>query len=979
MDNTDNINNELESLSVSKSYQCIPEQCKLILKEYKRQHSLKTLHLNIRSIERNIDEAKILLTRLNFDCDVLIFTECWLSKSTTTPILTDYVSFRSAYRNQNDGVIIYVRASIECTVTEPVMLDASCLLFTYANKLAIIAVYRSPSIANADRFMASLNKILSSLSAYQSVAIIGDVNINITPHSTDRNSNEYLNLTASHGMLPAHLYPTRNSNCIDHVILRTHKKATTIVLDCSITDHSPVLLCNAFQGDSLCKNNSKTRTRLDYSAVTLELKNTDYSQIFQLSDANIAMDTIIKIISSIILTNRVTFKVPSRQRTIKPWITPGLLKCIRNRDSLHAKVKGDPENSIKKITYIRYRNFCNNLLKRLKRDYEKNEFQKARGNPKATWKVVKKVANIQQHSSAATPLLYCSSDPTSSLNKINDYFVGIGAELANKITTQNRNNQVRDCANSNFPTMAIFGTDCDEVDSTIRGLRRNCAVGWDGIPSGLLMDAREVLVPPLTHIFNLCLTTGVFPKSLKKALVLPVLKGGSGDSVNNYRPISILSSISKILEKLLNVRLSKYLDKHNIISKNQYGFRKGMSAEDAVTDLINTVVHHVDNKLQTIGVFLDLSKAFDTVSTSKLLLKMERLGIRGLALDIFRDYLTDRSQCVRVDGHVSDDKTLCYGVPQGSILGPVLFLLYVNDLCHLKIPNCNIFTYADDTALVVRGESWCDAKNNAEHALNIVMDWLTNNLLTLNISKTNYMTFATVATSQPPSNYSIIAHHCSTRLFSTCTCCPLSRTEDIRYLGVQIDSTLSWKAHIHNLTSRARRLIYIFKKIRSSASAQTLKIVYYSLAQSILTYCDTAWGGACTTTMLQLERAQRAILKVMTHKPIRFPTVSLYKEAEVLNVRQLYVLHTILRKHRSIAYDPELDQSQRKRSRICSLLPHRTTLANRHYEVLANRLYNKINSILHIYPLPLSIVKIVSTDWLKTLSYHDTEELIKPT
>ncbi|CAG9121615.1 unnamed protein product [Plutella xylostella] len=215
----------------------------------------------------------------------------------------------------------------------------------------------------------------------------------------------------------------------------------------------------------------------------------------------------------------------------------------------------------------------------------------------------------------------------------------------------------------------------------------------------------------------MCFKNGVFPDLFKKSLIHPIHKGGNRDVVGNYRPISVLPALSKILEKLMNSRLTNYLEKENLISNSQFGFRAGRSTEDAVSSLTEYIVDLLDNKRKCIGIFLDLAKAFDTVSIPILLSKMENIGIRGQSLEIFSDYLTNRTQRVKIGNLTSSDLPVTFGVPQGSVLGPSLFLIYINELCLHTPVNGRIFSFADDTALVYEGETWMEARNNAETGL----------------------------------------------------------------------------------------------------------------------------------------------------------------------------------------------------------------------------------------------------------------------
>lgn len=973
MANTTNkiVSNELDALNVAEVFTCLPEECLKFIDPSK--YSLKIIHQNIRSINKNIDQFVVMLEITKMNYDVIILSECWLSKLSNLPELTGYLSCKSLNnRNQNDGVVVYFKRHLDLTFTCPNFSEANCVLLKNDN-LAILAIYRSPANKCLNGFFCDLNNSLSTLKSSRNVLLIGDINIDISSANTDLNKGKYLNLISSHGLLPTFDTPTRISSCLDHALLKSNYKATVLLLECNVTDHFPVITCLNLDRIHVKANQSFSQT--DFVSVKAEIMAMDFSTVLLCDNADHAADLLVNSIAPVLTKHTKVLRVPKRKVIFKPWITPGLLRCIRHRDKLYKRSKVNPDDYTLKRIYTRYRNFCNRLLRKLKREYEREELEKAKNNPKATWNALKRIANLNSPSSPVLDLLTSKGNPVGAIDGINEFFANVGKRLADKII------------NSHHPralTKPIQYTPCNslamlevcesEVASIITNLRSSCAVGWDGISSKLLKACAPALVPAITHICNLAIVTGVFPKSFKTALVHPIYKNGPTNEVNNYRPISILTSMSKVLEKIINKQLTKFLDKFRVISNNQFGFTSGVSTEDAVLSLTNHVVENLENKSKCIGIFLDLSKAFDTVSIPSLLQKLEAIGIRGISLKLFTSYLTNRTQKTRIDKYISDELPITFGVPQGSILAPTLFKIYINELCQLPIPFGKTISYADDTVLVVTGPNWSIAKSYAEQALRTALDWLDNNLLTVNIEKTKYIPFSLRNSSAPPHNFSITAHSCPTPTIS-CQCMNLTRADHIKYLGVHIDSALRWHLHIDNLCSRVRKLIFVMSKLRNSAERNTLLIVYQALCKTLISYCIPVWGGAHKTSLLKLERAQRAVLKTMLSRPFRYPTTQLYQDSNVLTVRQLFVLQITVRHHSSVPR-AEYHCSTRRRKPACTTAIVRSTFASQQYTCISAFLYNKIDKLMKLAHLNKYELKKKLFAWLSKLDYDSTEELL---
>lgn len=802
---------------------------------------------------------------------------------------------------------------------------------------------------------------------------MGDINVDIKPNNGDRHSSDYLTLTASLGLLPAHFLPTRLDNCLDHIFLKTKSPAAVIILETFVTDHFPVILCLKTQ-QAHKQVSRRTFTRFNFPAIKKEIDSFAFDTILIQKDLNLATNSLVTVLQNAVSKNAIEYPVTRKSRLIKPWMTPGLARCIRNRDRMHLNVRNNPNNAIVKLTYTRYRNFCNILLRKLKHSYEKDELLKAKNDPKATWKVIKSITNTGRSPQSPNELLQ-ESDDVSSLNEVNRFFANIGRTLASQIKPLKSYDGCQLSSTSPANSLLIVPVDEPSVERIIGDLRSDCAVGWDNIPAKVIKQSKFALTPVITHICNLAIGSGTFPDAFKKAVVHPIYKSGHKANVTNYRPISILSSLSKILEKILNNILISYLESYKIIAPNQYGFRKGVSTEDAVSAFTNSLVNKIDSRQKCYGIFLDLSKAFDTVSIPILLTQMERVGIRGHSLEIFRSYLTGRTQCVRIGSQVSDDEAVTFGVPQGSILGPTLFLIYINELCRSQISNCDIFTYADDTALLVYDDTWEGAKSKAECAIVRVMGWLSAKLLTLNLEKSKVIRFSLPNSVAPPTGSEIIKVHTCMRSAIDCNCAPLSTVLSIRYLGIHIDQRLDWKAHIETLCTRIRRLIYIFKQLRHSANSHALSLVYNALCHSIISYCIPVWGGTFKTALLRAERAQRAVLKVMSFKRRDFPTTQLYAESQVLTVRQTFIFQAILRHHRTLPYDESL-LTRRHGHAVSRVRPCHTAFARRQTVSLSSKLYNKINNLVPLYSSNLYEIKIKLKKWLQGLTYSDTENLL---
>lgn len=958
-----------------------PELCRSVLTS---NYNFKLIAFNVRSINKNFDAFLVCLHRMSVQFDVIILTECWLNETTIIDGIPGYTPHHTKNNiNKNGGVVAYIKNSWNATTSELHFDEASCLAIEIPNHATILGIYRSPSfnnVSNIDLFLQSLDTTLKLFRDRKNIIMAGDLNIDILQSETRRiNPTEYLCLLAEHDLIPAITIPTRLNACLDHIFIKSNSRSIGGVCNTELTDHKTVLI--GFEYKKAKANISRIKPIINYEGIAKELESVDWTPVFESTDVNHAAESFTDTLTKTVVSNTKHKKVSKSKFTIQPWITPGLMRCMRHRDRLHSKLRRFPKDEVLRLTFCRYRNFCNELLKKLKISYESSQLEANSKNPKGLWNTIRNICNFQTKNTQALDLITAGNDPVDALNECNTYFATVGQNLASTIMENSGNTEeasIRKTKLNNITPNSFFmqPTDAIELDGIIRQLKQVSAPGLDGLNNQLIKSTKLLIIHPLVHIFNLSLSTGCFPDCWKVASVSPIHKSGPKTNPGNYRPISLLSNLSKLLEKLVNKRLVSFLESYGLLSDRQFGFRQRQSTEDAVTLLTNFISKYLDNGLSCVGVFLDLAKAFDTVSIPLLLKKMEIIGIRGLPLSWFTSYLSQRKQLVKVESFTSDRTQVNYGVPQGSILGPTLFIIYMNDLHDYSTSNSEIICYADDTVLLYSGKGWDSTISAAEKGVSQISEWLRNNLLTLNSGKTKYLCFHKTAASKPSTNFTFKVHSCNNILLNNCSCDQIERVHTMKYLGVSIDENLNFKDHVLGLAKRVRKIIGVMKKLRNSASKQILTQVYTAICQSLLTYCITIWGSAAKTILIDVERAQRSVLKVMLKKPYRYPTSDLYTDSQVLSVRKLFILKTCLSTHRKTLNSPEYNHLLSKRVFRIPTLSTNTTFARRFGNFISAHIYNNLLKHCDIKTNTITEAKKTITKFLLTLDYQSTEQFL---
>ena len=425
----------------------------------------------------------------------------------------------------------------------------------------------------------------------------------------------------------------------------------------------------------------------------------------------------------------------------KPWITSGLSKSILIKNSVYKKyIK--TKSPYYHAKFKMYRNKLSHLLKISKKQYYSDYFLDCAGDGKKIWKGIRQIVRCK----ATTGQKFIKivenekeiSNPIELANKFNHYFANIGTDTTSKIPEVSKD----PLQYLNQPVLHSFfvsPTSTKEIETVIGNLKSGKAVGPSSLPVDILKLLKSVVSELLEFIFNASFETGIVPSNFKLANVIPIFKKGSKYCISYYRPISLLSVFNKIIEKLFN-RLIKFLKKRDIFFEKQFGFRANHSTEHALLCIIDKIQKAIENRNYSCGIFLDFSKAFDTIDRTILIKKLEYYGIRGVAKKWFISYLSNRRQIVTVNGVQSEENSITCGVPQGSVLGPLLFLIYVNDF-----DSCSdlfdFHMFADDANLSYESNNIAFLVTTVNNDLGKAYTWLWANKLLLNLDKSNFVIF----------------------------------------------------------------------------------------------------------------------------------------------------------------------------------------------------------------------------------------------
>ena len=532
-------------------------------------------------------------------------------------------------------------------------------------------------------------------------------------------------------------------------------------------------------------------------------------------------------------------------------------------------------NETNEQNYKTYRNVLVKVIRDAKRLYFQDELKKTKNNGKATWTLLNQVINKKKRKQTTFPETFYDDQENIYTkaevpNGFNVFFSTAGQSLEKEIPRvdidpiQYVSKREHDFCDS-VPQLTAH-----DVEKVVKSLN-NVAGGLDKMSTQILLGTYKNILHHLTFFFNLCISNAVFPDNLKVAVIIPIHKAGRKDSFTNYRPISLLPILSKILEKIIHLTLSMYLEEHNILYRHQFGFRKNHSTYMPITHMHDEITKNLQKNEITCMVYLDLKKAFDTVCIEIFLKKLHVIGIRGSLHKIITSYLDNRQQITKVNNSLSGKRDVVTGVPQGSILGPLLFILYINDMP--EISNLGIFyMFADDTAVMINAEYKDQLQNKINNLLPNVTKWFQANRLTLNATKSNYQIFSR----NKVKDIHIMLQNTT-----------IERRTCVRYLGMYIDENLKWHSHIAHVVLNISRNLGIMGRAKYLLSSRELLLLYNTLVLPHLSYCAVLWGNNYDTNIKRIAMFQKRALRIIDKKPYLYPSNDLFIKHKILKFKDM--------------------------------------------------------------------------------------------
>lgn len=918
--------------------------------------------------------------------DIVIMTEHGLkSGQLENTRLREYTlkTYFCRINHKKGGVAIYVRDDLQSAVESldithhntELNFEAAMLQISLGKEqLHVMGVYRPPS-GQLDEALDSFSLILEETGAEKHTTVImGDINIDCL--ETNRNSKKLNDMLAGHNITRLTLPPTRvtptSISSIDFICTNQEQdRLKTSVIHEGISDHTAQLSKIKIKS-KLC-NNTNTMGRVfnlqNLNIIKETLQQQDWSSVYQAPSAETAYNNFLYTITLTIDATCPVKKIRTKGRTRTKALLNHELKNLKQNFLLCLKryeLTGKDED---RTDMARSKKEYDLKLKTLIKQETAKHIQEAQNKSKAVWQVINKHRKNKTPESSNMELKTdkgTTKNPNEVASFLNLYFTNIAEQTLALVQKTGTDTTFRNTQITGNDLLHLQCTNEHEIKHIIKTSKSKTSFGIDNISSKLLKHCSDSLTPPLVNIINKSLCQGIFPRALKTAKVYPKYKNnGSKKEASNYRPIALLPTFSKIVERVVLQRLMQHCIQNRLLTDGQHAYMEGRSTTTALVKFLEFVIDNLESKHLVSTILVDFSRAFDCLEHNLILEKLKQLGINGLALKWFKSYLEGRQQIVELSytqkGLTNKVRSrplpMNRGVPQGSVLGPVLFILLTNDMPQYLGGHCTTLMYADDTTLLLAEKSVDNMAVNSSIAINMTYQYCEYNDLVVNTNKTKQIAFGKKR-HQVPAIPEVEA------------------VERTKFLGIIVDENLSWNYHIEGLTNKLNTCLYVLKRIKQASDQPTAIVAYRSLFESHIRYGLSVWGSTSARNLQQILLLQKKAIRILCELHFRDSCRRPFTEMKILTIVALYIREVVLYVDRGEQIKCQDIHSHNTRHGTNYVLPPHHSVQ---YEKKPSYIGIKIHNLLpkEIRSLQGKKLKTQLTEWLTHRPFYTLDEFLQ--